>query len=197
MGKSFDSFPSRPPSSLIDSRRGRRQIATLCASLLLKEKKRGLGCWLILTLFLIPRSLFDVRRLELTGSQRNETGQTLHLLRRCLHLNPHHREALHLLHWLDEDEVQGTAAASGARSISHYMRTANVEKAKIVGSFSAHSNPPTAAGSTTATQQPPANQQQEQHWITANRFQQMPQREESRRGDGSSTNYRWNKTAKN
>jgi len=136
----------------------------------------------------------------MTDRQRNETEQALHLLNRVLALNSHHREALNLMHWLQaerkSDEVAAEAAGveglANGRAINHYR---NAESAAI-GSLPAVHHPP----STTSSTLPSAG-----HWITANRLHQQqpklqhqPQREESRQHRGGTTsNYRWNKTAKN
>lgn len=135
----------------------------------------------------------------MTDRQRNETEQALHLLNRVLTLNSHHREALNLMHWLqaekksDDVAVQATGVdgIANGRPINHYRNT----EGAAIGSLPAVHHPPT----TTSTL-PSAG-----HWITANRLQQHQQpptqREESRqqqhRSGTTSSNYRWNKTAKN
>ena len=135
----------------------------------------------------------------MTDRQRNETEQALHLLNRVLTLNSHHREALNLMHWLqaekksDEVAVQptGVDGIANGRPINHYRNTEGAAN----GSLPAVHHPPT----TTSTL-PSAG-----HWITANRLQQQPklqhqpQREESphQHRSGTTSNYRWNKTAKN
>jgi hypothetical protein len=147
----------------------------------------------------------------MTDRQRNETEQALHLLGRVLALNSHHREALNLMHWLQaqtkkkSDEVVVAAVDGLANhgrpfpSINHYRNSATAESSSnaAIGSLpsGAVHHPPTTAASPAAL--PPSAG----HWITANRLQPT-QREESRQqqhrsGTTSSSNYRWNKTAKN
>jgi hypothetical protein len=148
----------------------------------------------------------------MTDRQRNETEQALHLLGRVLALNSHHREALNLMHWLQaqtkkkSDEVVVAAVDGLANhgrpfpSINHYRNSAAAESSSAaIGSLpsAAVHHPPTTAASPAALPPSAAG-----HWITANRLQPT-QREESRQqqqhrsGTTSSSNYRWNKTAKN
>jgi hypothetical protein len=148
----------------------------------------------------------------MTDRQRNETEQALHLLGRVLALNSHHREALNLIHWLQaqtkkkSDEVVVAAVDGLANhgrpfpSINHYRNSAAAESSSAaIGSLpsAAVHHPPTTAASPAALPPSAAG-----HWITANRLQPT-QREESRQqqqhrsGTTSSSNYRWNKTAKN
>jgi hypothetical protein len=149
----------------------------------------------------------------MTDRQRNETEQALHLLGRVLALNSHHREALNLMHWLQaqtkkkSDEVVVAAVDGLANhgrpfpSINHYRNSAAAESSSAaIGSLpsaAVHHHPPTTAASPAALPPSAAG-----HWITANRLQPT-QREESRQqqqhrsGTTSSSNYRWNKTAKN
>ena len=135
----------------------------------------------------------------MTDRQRNETEQALHLLNRVLTLNSHHREALNLMHWLqaekksDDVAVQPTGdnGIANGRPINHYRNT----EGAAIGSLPAVHHP-----QTTSSTLPSAG-----HWITANRLQQQPklqhqpQREESphQHRSGTTSNYRWNKTAKN
>ncbi|KAI9552752.1 putative transmembrane and TPR repeat-containing protein 1-like [Daphnia sinensis] len=125
--------------------------------------------------------------------QRNETEQALHLLNQVLTLNSNHREALNLLHWLQAEKKSGNVdseSSSNGRTLNHYR---NAEKTTIGAIPAAHHSP--------ASAMPMAG-----HWITANRLQHQqqpklhhqPQREESRQHrSGTTSNYRWNKTAKN
>lgn len=125
--------------------------------------------------------------------QRNETEQALHLLNQVLTLNSNHREALNLLHWLQAEKKSAnvdTGSSSNGRTIKHYR---NADKTTI-GAIPAAHHPPASAMPMTG------------HWITANRLQHQqqaklhhqPQRQESRQQRGGTTsNYRWNKTAKN
>lgn len=153
--------------------------------------------------------------MAVTGRQRNETRQAFNLLRRCLHLNPQHREALHLLQWLQVEHQVGSSNgfdefsvtsgvtastspssrnhnAAGTRQPAAYFR--NGEKAATISSYST-----THPGSPKTMSTPP----RDGYW-TANRLethqqQQQPQREESiqHRANGGGTNFRCNKTAKN
>ncbi|XP_057381513.1 protein O-mannosyl-transferase TMTC1-like [Daphnia carinata] len=125
--------------------------------------------------------------------QRNDTEQAVHLLNQVLTLNSNHREALNLLHWLQAEKNSGnvdTGSGSNGRILNHYR---NAEKTTIGAKPAAHHSP--------ASAMPMAG-----HWITANRLphqqqpklHHQPQREESRQHRGGTTsNYRWNKTAKN
>ena len=167
-------------------------------------------CTVLLVMFLIV--FFSLRLLM--NRQRNETEQALRLLKRCLVLNPHYREALHLLRWIqvehhlgadegsvefdevDVDKKTTTTWNYGAtRTVGHYSRSPEKSSITTIGSFSdAHQRTPPASNTP-----PPAA-----YWIAANRLQQQrqkpkhqqSQREESRQHHASgTTNYGWNKTA--